>query len=119
MPKRRSRRDESFWQSLIAEHTEGEHTVDELCRRHNVSVASFYTWKRKLKQQGSPRRSESRQGPLVPVTIVQDQASPSTGRSPQRHSVARPEARERTADPSVTIRLPGGVVIDIFAEPQS
>ena len=119
MPKRRSRRGESFWRKLIAENADGVLTVEELCRRHDVSVGSFYGWKRKLKERGSPQRSESRQGSLIPVTIVQDQASQSASPRPQRHSIGSPEAAKSSAHPSVTIRLPGGVVVDIFAEPQS
>ena len=119
MPKRRSRRGESFWRELIAEHADGELTVEELCRRHDVSVASYYVWKRKLKLQSSPQRSRSRQGSLVPVTIIQDQANRSASPPPQRHSIAAPEAAKNSPNPSVTIRLPGGIMVDIFSESQS
>jgi transposase-like protein len=43
---------ERRWRDLIKEYEQGEVTVRELCVAHGVSAASFYQWRRRLKESG-------------------------------------------------------------------
>ena len=41
---------EGHWRELIKEYEEGAVTVREFCAAHEVSAASFYQWRRRLKE---------------------------------------------------------------------
>ena len=43
------------WRKRIERQRRGDVTVAELCRREGVSTASFYAWKRRLREPRSPR----------------------------------------------------------------
>lgn len=41
---------ERYWRELIREYERGEMTIREFCEDHRVSAASFYQWRRRLKE---------------------------------------------------------------------
>jgi transposase-like protein len=47
---------ERHWRDLIKEYEEGEVTVREFCAAHEVSAASFYQWRRRLKERSAVMR---------------------------------------------------------------
>ena len=44
---------ERRWQERIKEYEEGGVTIREFCAAHEVSVASFYQWRRRLKKSAA------------------------------------------------------------------
>ena len=90
---RRSAEKERFWRSRIVDQQQSALSVKEYCQRESISQPSFYAWKRKLKEREVQSDSDLK---LIPVVV-----SDTTGDAPAR--------------PSVTIRLPGGVQLDVFA----
>lgn len=95
MANQRSVEKEEFWRLAVAEQHQSGLTVSEFCRQQSLSQPSFYAWRRKLIQRDQHATTDS---PLVPVTVVSDPAETVTGK------------------PSLKIRLPGGIIIDVFAE---
>jgi hypothetical protein len=47
-----SRRSRRAWRSLLATFDDGDLGVDAFCRRHAISAASFYRWRRLLGETG-------------------------------------------------------------------
>lgn len=86
-----------WWRTLIDSFDADRWTVAEFCRRHDVSTASFYSWRRRLR--GRRASQESSEGPaFLPVQVC-------------------PE--EPPAERSVQVHLPGGVRVDVPAcEPE-
>ena len=93
MVRRRSVEKERFWGEKIAEHQHSGLSVKEFCRRKAISQPSFYAWRRKLELR---ERGQDADVQLIPVVI-----SESADHNPTR--------------PSITIRLPGGIELDVFA----
>lgn len=88
-----------WWRELIDAFDPGESTVAEFCRRHEVSTASFYQWRRKL--QGDRRRPSQTDPPDDAPGFLKVQ-------------VSEPEVPE--SQPALaSIRLPRGVRIDVPA----
>ena len=42
---------ESFWRWVIGLHAESQLTAKEFCEREGISVASFYSWRRTLRER--------------------------------------------------------------------
>ena len=65
----RSGEKEQFWRLVMDEHEQSGLSAREFCRRESLSEASFYSWRRKLRDRDvqSPNPSS---GDLVPVKIV-------------------------------------------------
>ena len=40
---------------VLKEHEAGAE-VDDICRRHAISTATFYTWRKKIRRHGGQRR---------------------------------------------------------------
>ncbi len=61
-----------FWRSLLRQQPGSGMTVKEFCRKHGVSVPSFYAWRRKIAQHDLPmdQRNDERHDRLVPVQLV-------------------------------------------------
>jgi len=59
------------WRGLIQRQAGSEQTVKAFCRRHGVSTASFYAWKRKLQEDASGGEPSL----FTPVTVVGHSAS--------------------------------------------
>ena len=93
MPRQRSWEKARYWREKISDQQQSGMSIKEFCHRHSISQPSFYAWKRKLKQRESQSSSELK---LIPL-VVSDTAA------------------EVATQPSVTIRLPGGVQLDIFS----
>lgn len=98
MARQSSAEKAEFWKMAIAEHAASGLSVRKFCRQQSLSEPSFYAWKRKLKQAVFDGQSSIT---FAPVRI----ASPD---QPQHQNTPR------QAD--VQIRLPSGVVVEIFAE---
>jgi hypothetical protein len=86
-----------FWRELVERQAAGDMTVAQLCDGAGVSTASFYAWKRRLRQAPSKRGSKPAAvaGMLVPVQLMG-------------------EAPPRTV-PEIAIELPQGIVLRIPA----
>ncbi len=56
-----------FWLSLLAEKDQSGLSVAEFCKEKDVSLQSFYQWKRRLQQPGG---SVSKASSLLPVRVV-------------------------------------------------
>lgn len=83
------------WQRRLERFASSSLSVARFCEREEVSVASFYHWRKKLtdaETANSPRRHRTSQAPVFrPVTVV-----------PAAHAV--------------TIHLPGGARVEVPAE---
>lgn len=55
------------WRNLLAQFDPQRHSVAQFCRARDISVASFYKWRKILATESSPH--------LIPV-YVRDQAAP-------------------------------------------
>jgi len=77
------------WRGLIESFDSRRSTVAEFCRRHQVSTASFYVWRRRLGEGIVPTPA------FVPIRIAQ---------APSR------------SESTVRIHLPGGVRVEVPAE---
>jgi hypothetical protein len=93
------------WRRLLDSFDPRKFTVADFCRRHQISVASFYKWRREFaktapaaKAPSSPRRHQSSPSAdaFVPLQIVN--ASPAQGA------------------PTVQVHLPSGVRIELPAD---
>lgn len=47
-PARRSRRSPTQWADLIAQHAASDLDVASFCNQHDVGLAGFYAWRRRL-----------------------------------------------------------------------
>jgi transposase-like protein len=56
-----------FWQQVFKEFEESKLSVAEFCKQKELSLQSFYQWRRRFKsQQDAPTGTHT----LIPVTIV-------------------------------------------------
>lgn len=60
MRRKQSSGAEAVWRERLARFTSGNLAVAEFCRREGVSNASFYQWRKRLKQHDRQSRSEDR-----------------------------------------------------------
>lgn len=49
-----SRRDERWWQALLAEQASTKERIADLCARHGVTPWSFYSWRKRLRGKPQP-----------------------------------------------------------------
>jgi hypothetical protein len=92
MGQRRKDR-ENYWRRMLDRQAESDLSVAEFCGQEDLSAASFYAWRRKLKERDvAASRAAAGGGQLLPVHI--EPASP----------------------PSLMrILLPQGIVVDVPA----
>ncbi len=76
-----------FWRELIGRQAESGVTVDEFCRRQQVSVSSFYDWRRRL------AGAAQRRGAAEPTGTTQPK------RSAEQASLGKPARSARPATP--------------------
>jgi transposase-like protein len=88
---------EAFWRRTIAEQVTSGLSVQVFCRQHQLQPHSFYSWKREIRLRDQARDTPSSTAPLVPIKLVDN-----------------PQSRSRQA--TVSIQLPGGIVVQIYAE---
>ena len=109
---------EQVWRELIESQPWSGETVAEWCAGANVSVASFYRWKKLLAEPQGARRRRSTQRSAV-------RASGSTKRISQFVPIAvrQPGMRSDDSSPTVSshgsslrIELPNGVVIHVVGD---
>lgn len=77
MARRSSEEKRAFWQTAVQLHRQSGLSVREFCQREGLSQASFFAWRRKLRQQATQTQSEQssdgqpEQSPrLVPVRLL-------------------------------------------------
>jgi transposase-like protein len=88
---------EAFWRRTIVEQVASGLSVQDFCRQHQLQPHSFYSWKREIRLRDQARDTSGPAATFVPVKLVD---------SPQSH------ARQA----AVCIQLPGGIVVQIYAE---
>ena|SRR5579862_4200629 len=74
MSKKR-RRDpgrEQFWREAIAAWQESEQSISAFCSSRRLSEASFYSWRRTLRERGLQPTAAPRPPILVPVRVLAD-----------------------------------------------
>jgi transposase-like protein len=76
-----------FWRELIGRQAESGVTVDEFCRRQQVSPSSFYDWRRRL------AGAAQRRGVAEPTGTTQPK------RSAEQASLGKPARSARPATP--------------------
>jgi hypothetical protein len=96
MAKQSSAEKAEFWKLAIAEQGESGLSIKAFCRQQSLSEPSFHSWKRKLKKQNQSSQSVS----LAPVRVVSGHDHPDA---------------TRACNPHVKIRLPGGIVVELFS----
>ena len=74
------------WRQRLARFRPGETTIGAFCAAEGVSAASFYQWRRRLAEE----HSASQEGGFRSIRVIE---APAAG--------------------GVTVRLPGGVVIEL------
>jgi transposase-like protein len=80
---------EQFWRDAVSTWQSSGLTVREFCRRRQVTEASFYSWRRELRQRdGKPMPFST--PAFVPVTVVP--AATVEVRCPSGHVVTVPNA---------------------------
>lgn len=65
----------SQWQKRLGRFTRSQMTVAEFCRREEVSVASFYQWRRKLAETATAEEEAFRPSAVPTFVPVQVAAS--------------------------------------------
>ena len=53
--RRKRRRSEEEWRRLQAEYETSGKTQEEYCQAAGIPLASFWKWRRRLKNQGAPQ----------------------------------------------------------------
>ena len=56
---KRSRYSKKDREAIIAEQTAGK-SVDEICRHYQISSATFFNWKKELKEERDSENAESK-----------------------------------------------------------
>ena len=57
----------AHWQNILKEFEESKLSVAEFCKQNQLSLQSFYQWRRRFKlQQDAPTGAHT----LIPVTVV-------------------------------------------------
>lgn len=68
----RRRGNEQQWRARLRRFETSGSTVAEFCHGEQVSIASFYAWRKRLAALQGPKeatRTESNRGPFVPVRV--------------------------------------------------
>lgn len=73
--RRRGAEKEQFWRLVLDEQRKSGLNVREFCRRESISEASFYAWRRELKERDGgdsqhAKRANTKPGKLVPVEVI-------------------------------------------------
>ena len=57
------------WSQLIQRHEKSDLTISDFCQLHEISTASFYQWRRKIRNQADP------QGEFLAVEVSESGSS--------------------------------------------
>jgi hypothetical protein len=72
--RRRSGEREAFWQAAVSRHQVSTQSVRAFCQRERLSEASFYAWRRTLRE-----RQAAAPPSFVPLLLASPVASSSVG----------------------------------------
>lgn len=97
-----------LWLDRLSRHSASQLTVAEFCQREDVSLPSFYQWKRRLRPRiesvPQPRKSRPpRQSPARPT------AAPQSGFT---------ELVVNASQTTACVLLPGDITISLGAQPE-
>ncbi|WP_379923612.1 transposase [Erythrobacter sp. R86502] len=101
-PQRRRRWSEEEWLRILSEAFAPGACVAEVCRRHDISSALIYTWRRKLLEGGAAQEAEVPGALPVPVFAEAVLDEDATAASAAEH-------------PAMIVDLPRGKRLSIFA----
>lgn len=62
------------WRGVIESQAESGLSVAEFCRRHDVSPASFYAWRKRLREENAASRHGKSTGAFTALRVVDDAA---------------------------------------------
>lgn len=79
---------EQFWRETIAAWRASGLSVPAYCRRHQVSVASFYSWRRELRRRDEAAGGQRAVPAFVPVSIIPSCTFQVEVRCPSGHTVS-------------------------------
>ncbi len=100
-----------FWRELIGRQAESGVTVDEFCRRQQVSPSSFYDWRRRLAGAARPIGVAQSGRTARPAAL----ARPATPRFLPVRVAEVPASSEPSApQPAVELERADGVRIRVF-----
>jgi hypothetical protein len=71
--KRRPRRGEAQWRTIVQEQQAGGLSVSEFCQRRDLSPVSFYAWRRRFREEVQP-------GPPAHAFVRVDSLASTNGR---------------------------------------
>jgi len=124
--QRRPRRDASQWRALVEQQRVSGQSVKAFCAEHDLGEASFYAWRRHLRQSADPAGGGSSQASASPPpTDAKESASTSavamtTGR-PQATDDGRPNSnatgfvrldpRADASSDAIEVRFPCGTTL--------
>ena len=96
-----------LWLDRLNRHSVSQLTVAEFCQREDVSLPSFYQWKRRLRPriESATKRRKSRLPRQLRKPAVADQ---------QRFTELVVNASQSTA----SVSLPGDITISLGAQPE-
>ena len=91
---------EAFWRGMMARQVESGLNAAQFCQRENLSAASFYLWKRKLRERGA--------GGALSGHVIDGQPAPT------RFVPVRIEPQQADLlNSAIRIRWPSGVHLEI------
>ena len=67
MPRRMDSSREAFWRKVLARQRGSGLSVKGFCQQEGLAVASFYYWKRRIREQGSEHQPAVQ---FAPVRVV-------------------------------------------------
>lgn len=76
-----------WWERLVSLYDSSNLTVAAFCKQHDISTASFYAWRRKLRDAATPAVAQT-------SSFIAVELSPTTGRP-------------------IEVHLPGGVRLEV------
>ena len=97
MTTRRSAEKEQFWRLVISEQQRSGLSIKEFCKQQAVSEASFYAWRREIRNRDQPPAPLGKT--ILPVKVTGQPLVPSP-------------SDQRSVD--VEIELPRGIVVRLY-----
>ena len=70
MPRRMDSSRETFWRKVVTRQRGSGLSIKTFCQQEGVAVASFYYWKRRIREQGSEHPPAVQ---FAPVRVVAEQ----------------------------------------------
>jgi transposase-like protein len=107
---------EQFWRRVLEEHRRSGLNARAFCRREGVSEASFYGWRRELRQRDRETSNVNMTGTRPSSHARQSTAKRSTAKRSATQpamsaSLVEVVTREAAATPAIEIETPDGYTI--------